>query len=561
MVCYTAQTCFITFQNATYCCSLIYSYALRRNHLLKLKEASIKWALKSIEKSFDTYIFPMPFEYEAIKLFEQDVIDYLKNIDVLSEGMRDYRSSLTPKSIMGFRIATQLDPLDSIISQAIIYEISDDIERARLPKGNEVVYSFRLKPESDGKLYDPDYNWSKFFEKADKILKEDPYSHILVTDISDFFPSIYLHYIETVLKEAVASSGKVAHAQVLINYIKAMHLNQTHKGVPVGPQFSRPIAELILDVVDKILLAKGIKFIRYVDDYIIFSKSEIDARINLAFIAQELYDKRHLKLNEKKTKILTEKEFKETHLTKPDEIAESAILVKFQELLEELDIDQDPYEEIAPEDLSEEDWEKLRSINLEQILEEELSKQEPSSFLISFLLANLARIDNTSVADTILQKENIVKLFPKLRTIINYLERVRSFSVGQKQNLGEKILDLIASSFVGTLEFNRMWLLNLFTKTSEWDNENQFVNLYTNYSDDLTRREIFLALGRSKNIEFYRSNKSINLDINSWIRRAFIAGISCLPKDEREPWFKSRGLRNRDFMDKIVEKWALKNHF
>lgn len=503
----------------------------------------------------------MPFEYDAIKFCEQDVIDYFKGINVLNEGMRDYRSSLTPKSIMGFRISTQLDPLDSIISQAIIYEISDDIERARLPKGNDIVFSFRLKPESDGRLYDADYNWTKFLEKASEILEDDTYTHVLVTDISDFFPSIYLHYIETVLKEAVSHSGRISHAQVLINYIKAMHLNQTHKGIPVGPQFSRPIAELILDIVDRILLSKGVRFIRYVDDYFIFSKSETDARINLAFIAQELYDQRHLKLNEKKTNILIKKDFKETYLTKPDEITESSILVKFQELLAELDIDQDPYEEIAPEDLSEDNWEKLRSINLEQILEEELSKQEPSSFLISFLLANLARIDNTSVADKILLKENIIKLFPKLRTIINYLERVRSFSEIQKHELGEKILDLISNSFVGALEFNRMWLLNLFTKTSEWDNKNQFVDLYNKYSDDLTRREIFIALGRSRNIEFFRSSKSMNLDLNSWLRRAFIAGISCLPKDEREPWFKSRGLRHRDFMDKIVEKWALKNHF
>ncbi len=75
--------------------------------MLKLKEASLKWALKSFFKSFDSYIFPIPFEKDAIEYNEQEILEYLANIDVLDEGIRDYRSALTPKSKMGFRISTQ----------------------------------------------------------------------------------------------------------------------------------------------------------------------------------------------------------------------------------------------------------------------------------------------------------------------------------------------------------------------------------------------------------------------------------------------------------------------
>ncbi len=527
--------------------------------MLKLQERSIKWALKSIEKHFDTYIFPMPFEYEAIRYKEQDVVDHIKNIDVLNQGIRDYRTSLTPKSIKGFRISTQLDPLDSIISHAVIYEIADEIERARIPKSDGIIHSFRLKPESDGTMYDPDYSWSSFINKAQEIINTGEYSHVLVTDISDFYSSIYLHYIETVLRDVVSSSGKSSHMQVLINYIKAMNLNQTHKGIPIGPQFSRPIAELILNDIDCSIISRGTKFIRYVDDIFIFSKSESDAFINLSVLAQSLYDQRNLKLNEKKTEILTRNEFSKKFLMKPDQIEEDSILSSFTELLQELDIDEDPYEEIGSDDLSEEDWERLKSINILHILELELTKKEPDSFLISFLLGNLARVDNHEAADVVLKEENIYKLFPKLRTIINYLERVRSFSEASKHEIGSKVIDLIKNSIVGTLAFNRMWFLNLFTKSGEWDNEEQFVELFRKYDDPISQRELFLALGRSKNINFYRTNKTMSLDMNNWIRRAFIAGISCLPKDEREPWYKSRSLRSRDFLDRIIEDWAKNN--
>lgn len=46
-----------------------------------------------------------------------------------------------------------------------------------------------------------------------------------------------------------------------------------------------------------------------------------------------------------------------------------------------------------------------------------------------------------------------------------------------------------------------------------------------------------------------------------WVRRAFIAGISCLSDDERCPWFKNKTLFRRDYLDQIVEKWVMKNHF
>ncbi|MBI5473789.1 MAG: hypothetical protein HY961_15740 [Ignavibacteriae bacterium] len=161
-----------------------------RNRMLRIKEQSLRWAVSSIEEYSDTYIFPMPFEHGAIASKRDEVISHLKAQDFHNEGIREYRTALTPKGVKGFRIATQLDPLDSIRSQAVIYELATEIENARVPKARQVVYSFRLKPNRNGRLYDPRYSWDSFRAKALEIASSGQYSHVLLTDISDFYPSI-----------------------------------------------------------------------------------------------------------------------------------------------------------------------------------------------------------------------------------------------------------------------------------------------------------------------------------------------------------------------------------
>lgn len=304
-----------------------------------------------------------------------------------------------------------------------------------------------------------------------------------------------------------------------------------------------------------------IKFIRYVDDFVIFAKSESDAYVSLSLLAQALFDRRNLKLNEQKTKILSIESYQEQYLSTPDEIENNQILTSFSSLLEELGIDDNPYEEIDPAEIAQEDWDRLRSVNLNQLLRQELEKPEPQGYLVTFILANLAKLDDTSLIDLILEDDTIRKLFPKLRSIINYLERVGSFSEEKKEHVGARILDLMERSFVSTLEFNRMWFMHLFSRSSEWDNIHKFEHIWKSFSDNSTRREILLARGRAHDIEFFRRMKGENLDTNNWIRRAFLAAVSCLPKPERKPWYKARSLRSRDILDKVVEKWAQENPF
>jgi hypothetical protein len=530
--------------------------------MLNLQKKSIEWSLKHITRFRDTYSFPMPFEFDAINENTDDVIRYIQRLDIASNGIRAYRSEITPKSQTGFRISTQLDPIDSIIYNAVLYEICEDIELRRVEKNKNIVYSFRLKPTSEGLLYDEDYTWESFVNEAERIIETKNYTHVVVTDIADFYPSIYLHNIETCLREAVASSGKNEHANVLINLIKAMHVNQTHKGLPIGPQISRPIAELILNEIDQILISQKIKFIRYVDDIYIFCSSENESYKNLAFVAQVFFDMRNLKLNESKTKIIEAEIFLNEYIRRFEEEEKNKIFNDFNKLCKSLGISTISYEDIDIDMLNEEQITLIKQLNILDLLKEEIESENIDLGLVKFLLNNLARFDNTEVAKLIISKKYLVRLFPIIHSIIGYLERVRSFSDQQKHEIGMHVLELFDGNFVTELQFIRVWLLSLFTKNDEWNNKDKLSSIMQIYSDADTMRELLLCYGRAKIIEYFRQNKMKNTaTMTPWERRAFIAAISCLPKDERNAWYSAQKLIQRDYLDKIVEIWAQKNHF
>ncbi len=76
-----------------------------------------------------------------------------------------HRRLLTPKHRYGFRIATQLDPLDCILFTALVYEIGPDIENYRIDKRMRVSFSNRFLPNQEGDMYDKDYNWNEYQKK------------------------------------------------------------------------------------------------------------------------------------------------------------------------------------------------------------------------------------------------------------------------------------------------------------------------------------------------------------------------------------------------------------
>jgi hypothetical protein len=152
---------------------------------------------------------------------------------------------------------------------------------------------------------------------AEKDLVKDcvGYSFLTVTDIKNFYPSIYTHSISWAVegKDNIRNGNRQNYA-LLGNKLDRLFQNsrdgQTN-GIPVGSMVSDIIAEVILKRVDGILsdwieeedLEDDVLLTRYRDDYRILSKTEEEGRLVLKELGRILNNEYNLTLNEEKTEI------------------------------------------------------------------------------------------------------------------------------------------------------------------------------------------------------------------------------------------------------------------
>lgn len=100
---------------------------------MKLDKESILWGIEHVYKDSDTDLFPKPAEINIIYNDKEHVSSKLENIDISNYTWKPCRRFIIPKSDLSYRVATQLDPLDSILLAAIIYQFGNKIESKRVP--------------------------------------------------------------------------------------------------------------------------------------------------------------------------------------------------------------------------------------------------------------------------------------------------------------------------------------------------------------------------------------------------------------------------------------------
>ena len=155
---------------------------------------------------------------------------------------------------------------------------------------------------------------------------------------------------------------------------------------------------------------------------------------------------------------------------------------------------------------------------------------------------------------------SIEYLYPVFPEVIKYLRRLHGQIQKDQEALGKRILDLLDNSIVSHLEFHRLWLFSLFAADSGWGNGGRFVSLLASNGDLCSQCKLTLALGQSGQDFWFRARKRSVFEFGPWLRRAFLAGGSCLPTDERSHWY--RGLESRlDPLELAVTRWARANPY
>jgi hypothetical protein len=128
---------------------------------------------------------------------------------------------------------------------------------------------------------------------------------ILQADVARFYPSVYTHSIPWVLHGKATAKKKKFDPSMVGNELDLLLRNcqdQQTMGIPVGPDTSLVIAELILSHVDRALTKKSITGIRYVDDFeLVFATEDLALRARTAL--QGCLGEMELNLGPAKTRI------------------------------------------------------------------------------------------------------------------------------------------------------------------------------------------------------------------------------------------------------------------
>jgi hypothetical protein len=128
---------------------------------------------------------------------------------------------------------------------------------------------------------------------------------VLHADIARFYPSIYTHSIPWAIhgKNRRAERGIDLFGNLIDQWVRETQSQQTG-GIPIGPDTSFLLAEIIASAIDHEMSASGIllKGTRYVDDYHLYFKSLSDAERALAEL-HRIAGIFELEVNDLKTRI------------------------------------------------------------------------------------------------------------------------------------------------------------------------------------------------------------------------------------------------------------------
>lgn len=286
--------------------------------------------------------------YDAKNDFAQDVFGYDDvgyNLDELIKKIHERLSFDNyqalplkhvdvPKSTLAVRSGSVPEIEDRIVSYAIINIIAPKIDK----KISDDVYSFRIKKDykaSKSGLFEERkeipflkkvtlqriapiedwfYEWPKFYEISKHIYEEEGYHFLSVSDISSYFENINHEILRGSLLSLLSNDQKTINLlmEILDRWVwKTGQLRRLGRGIPQGNDVSSFLGNIFLVPLDEKFeeysKTHDIKYIRYMDDVRIFSKSPDIAR-EVLFIMNSVLRDLYLNVQGSKTQTFENKD-------------------------------------------------------------------------------------------------------------------------------------------------------------------------------------------------------------------------------------------------------------
>lgn len=194
-----------------------------------------------------------------------------------------------PKPTGGTRMLGIPTVTDRMIQQAIYQVLSPVYEK----EFSENSFGFR-----------PGKNAHQAVKAAQGYLNAG-YTWIIELDLEKFFDKVNHQKLMCLLRETVNESNTLSliHSYLRSGIMEGGVASVRTEGTPQGSPLSPLLSNIMLHELDKELLGRGHKFVRYADDCSIYVKSERSAKRVAASIIRYIEEQLLLKVNREKTKI------------------------------------------------------------------------------------------------------------------------------------------------------------------------------------------------------------------------------------------------------------------
>ena len=255
-----------------------------------------------VANGFDD-VFPRLFEIDLLagdpllrETLCADAVRYLLADRATSRPpFRSTKISWPKNDRQGFRRCALLDPRDAVIYLTAAILIAQAIEPHRLPIATNTVFSYRFT-NTQGTLFNSSYNAEAFHAETLARLATDRRIHLVRTDIESFYPQIAHERLRSILRRCAVEQDCI---DVVLRLLRAWQ-DADGRGIPIGQDASRILGEASLIEVDRALVAAGVDFTRFVDDYRLFAPDAATAHGWLDILTRSLA-REQLTLNAAKT--------------------------------------------------------------------------------------------------------------------------------------------------------------------------------------------------------------------------------------------------------------------
>jgi hypothetical protein len=510
--------------------------------LFNLEEQELENAYEAINHHGYSAMLPEPTEWEAVKSHWTDVRDHIKSIDLDTYLPYKPMKVFAPKNRANIRIVHLLHPQDLIIYTALVLIVKNDIESNRISKNSKRVFSYRVDKTKNNILYDARGYHDKYLAQLKEKTIKPSTKFVGIADIADFFPRIYQHRLENAVQAIATNQRGVDVARVLVRKLISNLMGNNSYGIPVGPYASRILGEALLIDVDAYLHSNKINFVRWVDDYNIFCKSEYEAQSTLFKLGEWLYGQHGLTLQSAKTKILPSQHYLDDVLIKPEEsLRDRDHAIDFLKAIHTTDYDDEEDEEELDEDEIQETLEQLQGFDLLGMLTDSISDTELVDYeVVNYVLTRLPRMPGTidhlkqDVLNLVI--DNAELLYPSSEQVAKYIASFTNLPKSEKKKIARKLLKPLKSKKNPPPTYYAMWVLYIFTTSEDWNQINEIIHLYQNTSSEVIKRYAALAIakgGSRTEALIIKDEYDASSDV---MRLAILQASKKLGTDERKHW-------------------------